>query len=89
MTVYFTICNIEFSASGMKHVCQGKPGFIVQHIYLHGSAVDLKPILNADFVERVQEAAAEAAEDEIPFGEPQPLSRLPIELGDDEVEALR
>jgi hypothetical protein len=36
MTVYFTICNIEFSASGVKHTCQGKPGFIVQHIYLHG-----------------------------------------------------
>lgn len=86
MTVYFTLDSVSFCVHGVKHEAAGKPHFEVRHVFIQGHSADIKKMLSADFLERVAEAAAEAAEDDVPFGGPQ---KLAAEFSDEEIEMLR
>jgi hypothetical protein len=86
MTVYFHLEGVAFTVGGIKHA----NGFDVHSVLVQGNGADIKKLLSAPSLERIAEAAAEAAIDEIPFETPQPLSRMAVELvSDDDVEALR
>lgn len=63
MTVNCTIDGIAVTVSGVKH----REGFEAHSVHLFGYGRDVKKILAVDFIERIQEAAFEAAESEIPF----------------------
>lgn len=83
MTVHFHLDGIAFTVSGTRHGHGPLATFDVHSVHIQGNAQDLKPILHNHFLERLAEAAAEAAEDDIPFDSPQPLPRhdLTVELG--------
>ena len=69
MTVNFKLDGISFTVSGTKHI-KSKPGlfgFDVHSVHVEGNPTDVKPMLSCDFLERLDEAAAEAAEETIPF----------------------
>jgi hypothetical protein len=63
MTVYCQVGEIVFVVQGVKHEKAGGPSFELRHVYLQGNCRDLLPLLKSGtFVDRIEEAAAEAAE---------------------------
>jgi len=82
MTVYFNLDNISFTVSGTRHLTPkpGMPSFDLHSIRVQGNCANIRDLLNGSALERIAEAAAEAADDGVPFAAPQPM--LPIELAE-------
>jgi hypothetical protein len=61
MTVYFDLDGIVFHVHGVKHEQGGETSFEIHHVHVQGNCGDLRAMLSEDFMERVQDAALEAA----------------------------
>jgi len=77
MTVYFLLDGIAFTVSGTRHGHDALATFDVHSVHIQGNVADLKKKLNADFLLDIEEAAAVAAEDGVPFAMPQPVFDVP------------
>lgn len=76
MTVYFDLDRISFTVSGVKHDF----GFKVASVHVQGSAANIRKLLSGDALERIEEAAAEAAID--PIDCPPPPHVMAVELAE-------
>jgi hypothetical protein len=74
VTVNFELDDISFTVSGVKH----HDGFDIKSVHLQGNSANVRNILACDFIERLSEAAVEAAALDIPFASPQPLVHRPL-----------
>ena len=77
MTVFFHLDGIAFTVSGVKHA----DNFDLHSIHVQGNAANIRNLLSGPALERIAEAAAEAAEDNIAFGMPQPVFDVPTPGG--------